>query len=127
LSRSPPRQGTQSDHAPSPTPSRSRSPTPGPTNNSEQINGQGNPSKLGFYPPSWQAFLQAAKLEMRLQAILTHPIPENRDALEIAREVLDTMLWQYRSNKIKMEKGKSARTRQVAASLCPLSRLFPTV
>ncbi|KAG2361598.1 hypothetical protein BDR07DRAFT_1377165 [Suillus spraguei] len=38
---------------------------------------QDNPAKLGFYPPAWQVFLQAAKLEMRLQAVLTHPIPEH--------------------------------------------------
>ncbi|KAG2048237.1 hypothetical protein BDR06DRAFT_1013138 [Suillus hirtellus] len=45
---------------------------------------QENPSKLGFYPPTWQVFLQAAKLEMRSQAVLSHPIPEFQDALSLA-------------------------------------------
>ncbi|KAG1895271.1 uncharacterized protein F5891DRAFT_1194329 [Suillus fuscotomentosus] len=45
---------------------------------------QENPSKLGFYPPTWQVFLQTAKLEMHLQAILAHPIPESQDALGLA-------------------------------------------
>ncbi|KAG2751364.1 hypothetical protein P692DRAFT_201803875 [Suillus brevipes Sb2] len=45
---------------------------------------QENPSKLGFYPPTWQAFLQIVKLEMWLQAILAHPIPECQDALNLA-------------------------------------------
>jgi hypothetical protein len=67
------------------------------------MNKQTNPSKLGFYPPSWQGFLQAAKLEMRLQAVLTHPIPEHQQALLLAREVLDAVLWSYHSKKIKME------------------------
>ncbi|KAG1768591.1 hypothetical protein EV702DRAFT_1203219 [Suillus placidus] len=64
-----------------------------------------NPLKLGFYPPCWQAFLQAAKLEMCLQAVLTHPIPEHQDAVQLTREVLDAVLWKYHSKKIKMENG----------------------
>ncbi|KAG1842746.1 hypothetical protein DFJ58DRAFT_731905 [Suillus subalutaceus] len=43
-----------------------------------------NPSKLEFYPPTWQAFLQTAKLEMQLQAILVDTIPEFQDALNLA-------------------------------------------
>ncbi|KAG1764316.1 hypothetical protein EDD22DRAFT_951737 [Suillus occidentalis] len=66
---------------------------------------QENPSKLGFYPPTWQAFLQIAKLEMQLQAVLAHPIPECQDALNLVREVLDTMLWTYHEKMIKLEKG----------------------
>ncbi|KAG1843846.1 hypothetical protein C8R48DRAFT_780499 [Suillus tomentosus] len=52
-----------------------------------------------------QSFLQIAKLEMRLQAVLAHPIPECQDALNLVREVLDTMLWTYHEKKIKLEKG----------------------
>ncbi|KAG2057908.1 hypothetical protein BDR06DRAFT_1033217 [Suillus hirtellus] len=66
---------------------------------------QDNPSKLGFYPPTWQAFLQIAKLEMQLQAILAYPIPESQEALNLAREVLDTVLWTYHEKKIKLERG----------------------
>ncbi|KAG1827697.1 hypothetical protein EV424DRAFT_1345368 [Suillus variegatus] len=60
---------------------------------------------IGFYPPSWQAFLQAAKVEMRLQAVLSHPIPEHGDALQLAQEVLDAELWRYHEKKIKMDRG----------------------
>ncbi|KAG2153430.1 uncharacterized protein EDB93DRAFT_1248703 [Suillus bovinus] len=66
---------------------------------------QENPLKLGFYPPTWQVFLQAAKLEMRLQAVLSHPIPESQDTLSLAREVLDTVLWIYHEKKNKLERG----------------------
>ncbi|KAG2105474.1 uncharacterized protein F5147DRAFT_775243 [Suillus discolor] len=66
---------------------------------------QDNPSKLGFYPPTWQAFLQIAKLEMRLQAVLAYPIPESQEALNLAREVLDTVLWTYHEKNIKLERG----------------------
>ncbi|KAG1900143.1 uncharacterized protein F5891DRAFT_1188831 [Suillus fuscotomentosus] len=78
-----------------------------------------NPSKLGFYPPCWQAFLQAAKLEMRLQAVLTHPIPEHKDVLQLAREVLDVVLWKYHSKKIKIENGYFPEYRaQMSFLLC---------
>ncbi|KAG2739094.1 hypothetical protein P692DRAFT_20756717, partial [Suillus brevipes Sb2] len=60
---------------------------------------------LGFYPPTWQVFLQAAKLEMRSQAVLSHPIPESQDALSLAREVLDAVLWIYHEKKNKLERG----------------------
>ncbi|KAG1724564.1 uncharacterized protein EDB91DRAFT_1255156 [Suillus paluster] len=66
---------------------------------------QGNPLKLGFYPPTWQVFLQTAKLEMQLQAVLAHPIPESQDALNLTREVLDAMLWTYHEKKNKLERG----------------------
>ncbi|KAG2058766.1 hypothetical protein BDR06DRAFT_968272 [Suillus hirtellus] len=66
---------------------------------------QDNPSKLGFYLPTWQAFLQIVKLEMQLQAILAYPIPESQEALNLAREVLDKMLWTYHKEKIKLERG----------------------
>ncbi|KAG1857528.1 hypothetical protein C8R48DRAFT_775460 [Suillus tomentosus] len=66
---------------------------------------QGDPVKLGFYPPSWQALLQAAKVEMHLQAVLTHPVPELGDALQLTQEVLDAELWRYHKKKIKMDKG----------------------
>jgi hypothetical protein len=56
---------------------------------------QEDPAKLGFYTPAWQSFLQAAKLEMRLQAVLMHPVPDHRDALQLVQEVLDTELWMY--------------------------------
>ncbi|KAG1891286.1 hypothetical protein F4604DRAFT_1673178 [Suillus subluteus] len=57
-----------------------------------------------FYPPSWQAFLQAAKIEMHLQAVLTHPVPEHADALQLTQEVLDAELWRYHEKEIKMDK-----------------------
>ncbi|KAG0693230.1 hypothetical protein DFH29DRAFT_881617 [Suillus ampliporus] len=66
---------------------------------------QEDPAKLGFYPPAWQAFLQVAKLEMCLQAVLTHPIPQHRDALQLAQEVLNAELWVYHENQIKLDKG----------------------
>ncbi|KAG2741628.1 hypothetical protein P692DRAFT_201810194 [Suillus brevipes Sb2] len=66
---------------------------------------QDNPSKLGFYPPFWQAFLQAAKLQMRLQAVLSHPIPEHQDALKLAQEVLDAELWASHQKKLKFAHG----------------------
>ncbi|KAG2054213.1 hypothetical protein BDR06DRAFT_1007888 [Suillus hirtellus] len=100
-----------SDHAMSPTlRSRSSSITPEPDLHSSKKARkikpiQGDPVKLGFYPPSWQALLQAAKVEMRLQAVLTHPVPELRDTLQLAQEVLDTELWRYHEKKIKMDKG----------------------
>ncbi|KAG1895087.1 uncharacterized protein F5891DRAFT_984538 [Suillus fuscotomentosus] len=66
---------------------------------------QEDPAKLGFYPPAWQAFLQAAKLEMCLQAVLTHPIPDHREALQLAQEVFDAELWMYHEKKIKLDNG----------------------
>ncbi|KAG1905435.1 uncharacterized protein F5891DRAFT_976368 [Suillus fuscotomentosus] len=64
---------------------------------------QEDPVKLGFYPPAWQAFLQAEKLEMHLQAVLMHPIPDHQDALQLAQEVLDAELWMYHEKKIKLD------------------------
>ncbi|KAG1894783.1 uncharacterized protein F5891DRAFT_1194938 [Suillus fuscotomentosus] len=100
-----------SDHTTSPTlHSRSFSITPEPDSRSSKKARkikpiQGDPMKLGFYPPSWQALLQAAKVEMCLQAVLTHPVPELGDALQLAQEVLDAELWRYHEKKIKMDKG----------------------
>ncbi|KAG2103460.1 uncharacterized protein F5147DRAFT_776003 [Suillus discolor] len=111
LSRSVPKDTSPSDHAMSPTLcSRSFSTTPEPDSHSskkaQKIKPtQGDPVKLGFYPPSWQALLQAAKVEMCLQAVLTHPVPEHGDALQLAQEVLDAELWRYHEKKIKMDKG----------------------
>ncbi|KAG2132145.1 uncharacterized protein EDB93DRAFT_1107977 [Suillus bovinus] len=83
------------------------------------MNKQTNPSKLGFYPPCWQAFLQAAKLEMCLQAVLTHPVPEHQDALQLVQEVLDAVLWSYHSKRIKMENGHFPQYRaQMSRLLC---------
>ncbi|KAG2115449.1 hypothetical protein DEU56DRAFT_919419 [Suillus clintonianus] len=87
----PPSHVARSDNVPSPSPtsrSRSRSLTP---NEGDQ--------------PKHQTFLQAAKLEMRLQAVLTHPIPEHRDVVALAQEVLDAELWKYHSKKIRSENG----------------------
>ncbi|KAG0699345.1 hypothetical protein DFH29DRAFT_877341 [Suillus ampliporus] len=75
-----------------------------PKHQAEGTNKQANPSKLGFYPSCWQAFLQAAKLEMHLQAVLTHPVPEHSDAVGLAQEVLDAVLWKYHSKDIRLEK-----------------------
>ncbi|KAG2095264.1 uncharacterized protein F5147DRAFT_656915 [Suillus discolor] len=80
---------------------------------------QEDPAKLGFYPPAWQAFLQAAKLEMRLQAVLTHPIPDHREALQLAQEVLDAELWMYHKKKIKLDNGYFPQyTTQMSQLLC---------
>jgi hypothetical protein len=43
---------------------------------------------------------------MRLQAVLTHPVPEHQHALQLAWEVLDAVLRSYHSKKIKMENSK---------------------
>ncbi|KAG1825233.1 hypothetical protein DFJ58DRAFT_738551 [Suillus subalutaceus] len=113
--RPPDRRASRFNHSQSHTPvpscshSHTRSPTPESRNRDKPMNKQTNPSKLGFYPPCWQAFLQAAKLEMRLQAVLTHPVPEHQHALQLAREVLDAVLWSYHSKKIKMENGHRCR------------------
>ncbi|KAG2752763.1 hypothetical protein P692DRAFT_20871084 [Suillus brevipes Sb2] len=94
-------------------------PTPESRNRDKPMNKQTNPSKLGFYPPCWQAFLQATKLEMRLQAVLTHPVPEHQHALQLAREVLDAVLWSHHSKKIKMENGYFPQYRaQMSRLLC---------
>jgi hypothetical protein len=42
---------------------------------------------------------------MRSQAVLSHPIPESQDALSLAREVLDAVLWIYHKRKNKLERG----------------------
>ncbi|KAG1842139.1 hypothetical protein F4604DRAFT_1939011 [Suillus subluteus] len=97
---------TPSDHATTPSRSRSPSATPAGAHRTRTIKtNQENPSKLGFYPPCWQGFLQAAKLQMRLQAILTHPIPEHQDAVRLAQEVLDAELWVCHQKKLKFENG----------------------
>ncbi|KAG2125262.1 hypothetical protein BD769DRAFT_1388538 [Suillus cothurnatus] len=70
----------------------------------EGTNTQANPLKLGFYPSCWQAFLQAAKLEMHLQAVLTHPVPGHSDTVGLVWEVLDAVLWKYHSKNIRLEK-----------------------
>ncbi|KAG1790049.1 uncharacterized protein HD556DRAFT_1446402 [Suillus plorans] len=118
LSKAPPSHVAWSGHAPSPSPtsghSQSCSLTPDegdqPKHQVERASKQVNPSKLGFYPTCWQTFLQAAKLEMHLQAVLTHPIPEHRDAVGLAWEVLDAELWKYHSKKIRLDNGKSLHT-----------------
>ncbi|OJA20285.1 hypothetical protein AZE42_13434 [Rhizopogon vesiculosus] len=46
-----------------------------------------------------------AKLDMRLQAVLNHPVPEHQRALHLAREVLDSVLWTYKEENIKLERG----------------------
>ncbi|KAG2744751.1 hypothetical protein P692DRAFT_20744111 [Suillus brevipes Sb2] len=120
----PPSRG--SDRSPSsPTSgcSRSRSLTPDegdqPKRQVERANKQTNPSKLGFYPACWRAFLQAAKLEMRLQAVLMHPIPEHVDAVGLAWEVLDAELWKYHSKRIILENGYFPEYReQMSHLLC---------
>ncbi|KAG1847305.1 hypothetical protein DFJ58DRAFT_730185 [Suillus subalutaceus] len=123
--RPPDRRASQFNHSRShtPVPSRShsctRSPTPESRNRDKPMNKQTNPSKLGFYPPCWQAFLQAAKLEMCLQAVLTHPVPEHQHVLQLAREVLDAVLWSYHSKKIKMENSYFPQYRaQMSRLLC---------
>ncbi|KAG1810370.1 uncharacterized protein HD556DRAFT_1436118 [Suillus plorans] len=113
LSQSLPRHSAQPDWTPSPAPSSSRSHScsASPVQHSKSGDGvrcanqQGNPSKLSFYPASWQAFLQAAKLEMRLQAVLLHPLPVHQDAVVLAQEVLSAVLWTYHTKKVKLDKG----------------------
>jgi hypothetical protein len=97
--RSPSRRSTSSSHATRDEPDSYR-------NKRKAKIVQEDPAKLGFYPPAWQAFLQAAKLEMCLQAVLTHPIPDHREALQLAQEVLDAELWMYHKKKIKLDNGK---------------------
>ncbi|KAG1831120.1 hypothetical protein EV424DRAFT_1343244 [Suillus variegatus] len=41
---------------------------------------------------------------MRLQAVLATPVLESQEALNLAREVLDTVLWTYYEKKIKLER-----------------------
>ncbi|KAG1844287.1 hypothetical protein C8R48DRAFT_780343 [Suillus tomentosus] len=61
----------------------------------------------------------AAKLEMHLQAIPMHPVPEHRDALQLAQEVIDTELWIYHEKKIKLENSYFLQYRtQMARLLC---------
>ncbi|KAG1754088.1 hypothetical protein EDD22DRAFT_957480 [Suillus occidentalis] len=64
-----------------------------------------NLETLGFYPASWQAFLQAAKLEMQLQAILLHPLPVHQEAVILAQEVLGAVLWTYHMKEVKLDNG----------------------
>ncbi|KAG2111823.1 hypothetical protein DEU56DRAFT_762107 [Suillus clintonianus] len=97
---------TRSDHATTPSRSCSRSPTPAGARRTRNVKtNQENPSKLGFYPACWQGLPQAAKLQMRLQAILTHPIPKHQDAVQLAQEVLDAELWLCHQKKLKFENG----------------------
>ncbi|KAG2351829.1 hypothetical protein BDR07DRAFT_1500142 [Suillus spraguei] len=113
LSQSLPRHSVQPDQTPSPAPSssRSNSRSASPVQCSKSGDGawctnqQANSSKLGFYPASWQAFLQAAKLEMRVQAILVHPLPVHQEAVILAQEVLSAVLWTYHTKKVKLDNG----------------------
>ncbi|KAG1837826.1 hypothetical protein C8R48DRAFT_782588 [Suillus tomentosus] len=111
---------TSSDHATTPSHSLSRSTTPVQARRTRNVKTtQDNPSKLGFYPPCWQGFLQAAKLQMRLQAVLTHPIPEHKDAVQLAQEVLDAELWVCHQKKLKFEDGYfPAYSPQMCRLLC---------
>ncbi|KAG1900165.1 uncharacterized protein F5891DRAFT_1188858 [Suillus fuscotomentosus] len=85
----------------------------------ERTSKQANPSKLGFYLTCWQTFLQAAKLEMCLQAVLMDPIPEHCDAVGLTQEVLDAELWKYHSKKIGLENGYFPEYRdQMSHLLC---------
>jgi hypothetical protein len=43
---------------------------------------------------------------MRLQAVLSHPIPEHQDALKLAQEVLDAELWASHQKKLKFAHGE---------------------
>ncbi|KAG1894106.1 uncharacterized protein F5891DRAFT_1195665 [Suillus fuscotomentosus] len=88
---------------------------------------QKDPTKLGFYPPAWQAFLQAAKLEMHLQAVLMHPIPDHREALQLAQKVLDAELWMYHEKKIKLDNSYFPQyTTQMSWLLCDDLFMFRT-
>lgn len=135
LSQSLPRHSAQPSRTPSPTPSssRSHSRSASPVQRSKSGDGarctnqQVNPSKLGFYPASWQAFLQAAKLEMRLQAILLHPLPVHQEAVILAQEVLGAVLWTYHTKKVKLDNGKLPCTVRSRSNLMSLQRLFPRV
>ncbi|KAG0693660.1 hypothetical protein DFH29DRAFT_881291 [Suillus ampliporus] len=78
-----------------------------------------NPITRFLIPLFQAALILAAKLEMRLQAVLTHPIPEHQNALQLAREVLDAVLWNYHSKTIKMENGYFPEYRaQMSRLLC---------
>ncbi|KAG1828237.1 hypothetical protein EV424DRAFT_1344946 [Suillus variegatus] len=61
----------------------------------------------------------ATKLEMHLQAILTHPVPEHQDALQLAQEVINTELWIYHEKKIKLDNSYFLQYQiQMAQLLC---------
>ncbi|KAG1901599.1 uncharacterized protein F5891DRAFT_1187470 [Suillus fuscotomentosus] len=111
---------TSSDHATTPSHSLSHSTTPIQARCTRNVKTtQENPSKLGFYPPCWQGFLQVAKLQMQLQAVLTHPIPEHKDAVQLAQEVLDAELWVCHQKKLKFEDGYfPAYSLQMCQLLC---------
>ncbi|KAG1742945.1 hypothetical protein EDD22DRAFT_958879 [Suillus occidentalis] len=51
------------------------------------------------------AFLQAAKLEMWLQAILLHPLPVHQEVVILAQEVLGAVLWTYHAKEVKLDNG----------------------
>ncbi|KAG1849726.1 hypothetical protein F4604DRAFT_1934744 [Suillus subluteus] len=108
-----PKHSAQPDRTPSPAPSSSRSCSHSASpiqrsksqDDGQHVNQQGNPAKLGFYPASWQAFLQDAKLEMWLRAVLSHPVPVHQDVVLLAQEVLDTVLWTYHTKELKLDNG----------------------
>ncbi|KAG1870493.1 hypothetical protein C8R48DRAFT_770942 [Suillus tomentosus] len=59
---------TSSDHATTPSHSLSRSTTPVQARHTQNVKTtQDNPSKLGFYPPCWQGFLQYTRMPCNLR------------------------------------------------------------
>ncbi|KAG2353571.1 hypothetical protein BDR07DRAFT_1383031 [Suillus spraguei] len=67
--------------------------------------GKGKEWARTFKLPGGASTVQVmAKLEMRLQAVLATPILESQEALDLAREVLDTVLWTYYEKKIKLKR-----------------------
>ncbi|KAG1817643.1 uncharacterized protein BJ212DRAFT_1299172 [Suillus subaureus] len=69
------------------------------------LKGKGKEQAHTFKLPGGASTVQVmAKLEMQLQAVLATPVPESQEALNLAREVLDTVLWTYHEKKIKLER-----------------------
>ncbi|KAG1883694.1 hypothetical protein F4604DRAFT_1677434 [Suillus subluteus] len=67
---------------------------------------------------------------MCLQAVLTYPVPEHRDALQLAQEVIDAELWIYHKNKIKLDNvpgtNGTAELKKVVVSIVKKSYgIFP--
>ncbi|KAG2098688.1 uncharacterized protein F5147DRAFT_655975 [Suillus discolor] len=77
----------------------------------ERASKQANPLKLEFYPTCWQMFLQAAKLEMHLQAVLTHQISEHCDMVGVVGTRM-SLLSDESSDSTEAERGLALTERQ---------------
>ncbi|KAG1803225.1 uncharacterized protein BJ212DRAFT_1487091 [Suillus subaureus] len=87
---------------PDPTPSPSQTPSPPPSSSQASSHSASPVQHTKSQHMSWQAFLQRAKVEMQLQAVLSYPLPVHQDAVLLAQEVLDAILWTYHMRKLKL-------------------------